>query len=172
MEFRTYQKEIIDIIDNLNSESYLVQLATGLGTTVTFANIKRKGRVLVLAHREELVIQPIKYYDLSVGIEMRELKSNGEVVVIVSVQSLVRRLNRFNKNDFDMIITDECHHSIAKSYRKIYEYFNNRLHISFTVTPNRGDGKSIDGIFDEYIEKNEDNVLFEDYLKVRDVLVG
>jgi superfamily II DNA or RNA helicase len=45
MELRPYQKEIIDIIDNLNNGSYLVQLATGLGKTVTFANIKRKGRV-------------------------------------------------------------------------------------------------------------------------------
>ena len=118
MELRSYQKEIIDIIDNLNSGSYLVQLATGLGKTVTFANIKRKGRVLVLAHREELVTQPIKYYDIPVGIEMRELKSKGEEVVIASVQSLVRRLNKFNKDDFDMIITDECHHSIAKPHKK------------------------------------------------------
>ena len=99
MELRPYQKEIIDIIDNLNSGSYLVQLATGLGKTVTFANIKRKGRVLVLAHREELVTQPIKYYDIPVGIEMRELKSKGEEVVIASVQSLVRRLNKFKNND-------------------------------------------------------------------------
>lgn len=155
MELRPYQKEIIDIIDNLNSGSYLVQLATGLGKTVTFANIKRKGRVLVLAHREELVTQPIKYYDIPVGIEMRELKSKGEEVVIASVQSLVRRLNKFNKDDFDMIITDECHHSIAKSYRKIYEYFNYRLHIGFTATPNRGDGKSLDGIFDSIIYEKD-----------------
>ncbi|MBQ8998597.1 MAG: DEAD/DEAH box helicase [Clostridium sp.] len=155
MELRPYQKEIIDIIDNLNSGSYLVQLATGLGKTVTFANIKRKGRVLVLAHREELVTQPIKYYDVPVGIEMRELKSKGEEVVIASVQSLVRRLNKFNKDDFDMIITDECHHSIAKSYRKIYDYFNYRLHIGFTATPNRGDGKSLDGIFDSIIYEKD-----------------
>lgn len=36
---------------------------------------------------------------------MRELKSKGEEVVIASVQSLVLRLNKFNKNDFYMIIT-------------------------------------------------------------------
>ena len=56
MELRPYQKEIIDIIDNLNSGSYLVQLATGLGKTVTFANIKRKGRVLVLTEGGKSVI--------------------------------------------------------------------------------------------------------------------
>lgn len=155
MELRSYQKEIINIIDNLDKGNYLVQMATGLGKTVTFANIKRKGRVLILAHREELITQPIKYYDIPVGIEMRESKSHGEEVVIASVQSLVHRLNKFNKDDFDMIITDECHHSIAKSYRKIYEYFNYRLHIGFTATPNRGDGKSLDEVFDSIIYEKD-----------------
>lgn len=155
MELRPYQKEIIEIIENLDSGNYLVQMATGLGKTVTFANIKRSGRVLVLAHREELVTQPIKYYDIPVGIEMRGLTSNGEEIVIASVQSLVRRLNKFNKNDFDIIITDECHHSIAKSYKKIYDYFDYRLHIGFTATPSRGDGKSLDGVFDSIIYEKD-----------------
>ena len=151
VELREYQKEAINIIDNLERGSYLVQMATGLGKTVTFANIKRKGRVLVLAHREELVMQTIKYYDVPVGIEMAGHKSNGEEVVIASVQSLVRRLNRFKPGDFDMIITDECHHSAAKSYKKIYEYFKPRLHIGFTATPNRGDGARLDSVFEKII---------------------
>ena len=55
--------------------------------------------------------QPIKYYDCPVGIEMANHKSNGEEVIIASVQSLGNRLNKFKPNDFDMIITDEAHHA-------------------------------------------------------------
>ena len=139
LELRDYQKECIDLIDNLDPGSYLIQMATGCGKTATFTNIKRKGRVLVLAHREELVTQPIKYYDCPVGIEMANRKSNNEPVVIASVMSLTHRLDKFKPDDFDMIITDEAHHAAAGSYRKIYEYFKPRLHLGFTATPNRGD---------------------------------
>ena len=122
LELRDYQKECLDLIDNLQPGSYLIQMATGCGKTATFTNIKRKGRVLVLAHREELVTQPIKYYDCPVGIEMANSKSHGEPVVIASVQSIVHRLEKFKPTEFDTIITDEAHHAAATSYRKVYEY--------------------------------------------------
>ena len=61
MELRPYQQECIDAILAQPPGSYLAQMATGLGKTVTFANIPRKGRVLLLSHREELVEQPRKY---------------------------------------------------------------------------------------------------------------
>lgn len=148
---RDYQQECHDIIETLDPGSYLIQMATGLGKTATFTTLKRKGRVLVLAHREELVTQPIKYYDCPVGIEMANHKSNGEEVVIASVQSIIHRLDKFKPDDFDMIITDEAHHAAAKSYRKIYEYFRPRLHLGFTATPNRGDNVRLDDIYQDII---------------------
>ena len=148
---RDYQEECNELIDNLEPGSYLIQMATGLGKTATFTSIKRKGRVLVLAHREELVTQPIKYYDCPVGIEMANRKSNGEPVVIASVQSIIHRLENFKTDDFDLIITDEAHHAAAKSYRKIYEYFKPRLHLGFTATPNRGDNVRLDDIYQDII---------------------
>ncbi len=151
MDLRPYQKECIETILAQPPGSYLTQMATGLGKTVTFANIPRQGRVLILSHREELVEQPRKYYDCSYGIERGAEKSHGEEVVSASVQSLVRRLDRFEPDEFDMIITDECHHAAAGSYRKIYEHFTPRLHIGFTATPNRGDKVRLDGIFEKII---------------------
>lgn len=148
---RDYQQECHDLIETLDPGSYLIQMATGLGKTATFTTLKRKGRVLVLAHREELVTQPIKYYDCPVGIEMANHKSNGEEVVIASVQSIIHRLDKFKPDDFDMIITDEAHHAAAKSYRKIYEYFRPRLHLGFTATPNRGDNVRLDDIYQDII---------------------
>ena len=106
MQLRPYQQECIDVIQKQPPGSYLVQLPTGAGKTVVFTSIPRQGRVLVLAHREELVRQPAKYYDCPVGFEIAKDKSSGEEVVIASVQSLVRRLDKFAPDDFDMIITD------------------------------------------------------------------
>ena len=108
MELRPYQQECIDTIESQPPGAYLCQMATGTGKTCTFANIPRQGRVLVLAHREELVRQPAKYYDCPVGFEIAAEKSHGEEVVIASVQSMVHRLDRFSPDEFDMIITDEC----------------------------------------------------------------
>lgn len=151
MQLRPYQRECIDIVDNILPGAYMIQMATGLGKTVTFANIRRKGRTLILSHREELVSQPEKYYDCSFGIEQGKRQSNGEDVVSASVQSIIRRLQRFDPNEFDMIICDECHHAAAKTYQKILSYFNYRLLLGFTATPNRSDRARLDNVFSDII---------------------
>ena len=151
IELRPYQKDCVDVINNMQSGSALVSMATGLGKTVVFSHIKRKGRVLIISHREELVHQPIKYYDCKCGVEQGAETSNGEEVVSASVQSLIRRLDKFKPDDFDLIITDEAHHAAAPSYKKIYDYFNPRVHVGFTATPNRGDKVRLDDVFDRII---------------------
>ena len=68
MELRPYQQDCISTIETQPPGSYLVQMATGLGKTVTFANLPRHGeRMLILSHREELVEQPRKYFDCTYG---------------------------------------------------------------------------------------------------------
>lgn len=118
IQLRDYQQECVDIINNTESGSYLVAVATGLGKTVIFSHIARRGRMLILSHREELVWQPKKYFDCSYGVEKADIHSNGEEVVSASVQSLVRRLDSFSPDDFDIIITDEAHHAVAPTYKK------------------------------------------------------
>lgn len=151
MKLRNYQKECIDKINMLDTGNYLVQMATGLGKTVTFANIERHGRVLILSHREELVSQPRKYYDCTFGIEQGKHHSNNEEVVSASVQTIVRRLKNFKPDDFDIIICDEAHHAAANTYRKIFGYFKPRLLLGFTATPNRSDGVRLNDVFSEII---------------------
>lgn len=155
MNLRDYQKECINVINHLPPGAYLSQMATGLGKTVTFANIKRKGRVLILSHREELVNQPKKYYDCTFGIEQGKHHSDGEEVVSASVQTIVRRLEKFRPDDFDIIICDEAHHAAAKSYKKIFSYFRPRLLLGFTATPNRADGTRLNDVFSKIIFKRD-----------------
>jgi len=126
-------------------------MATGLGKSFTFSQVPRRGRMLILSHRDELVHQPQKYFDCSFGVEQAEETSHGEEVVSASVQTLVRRLDKFSPFDFDVIITDEAHHAIAPTYRKIYDYFKPRLHLGFTATPNRNDGVGLQAIYQDII---------------------
>ncbi len=155
MELRDYQKECVDIINGLDPGSYLVVMATGLGKTVTFSRINRRGRVLILSHREELVYQPKKYYDCSYGVEIQKETSHGEEIVSASVFTLIRRLDRFKPEDFDIIITDEAHHAVAPSYQKVYAYFRPRLHLGFTATPNRADNVKLGNVYSKIIfERN------------------
>lgn len=128
-----------------------MQMATGLGKTVTFANLPRQGRVLLLSHREELVEQPRKYYACSFGAERAASRSHGEDVVSASVQTLVRRLDRFAPDEFDVVIVDEAHHAAARTYRKILSHFRPRLTLGFTATPNRGDKVRLDDVFSKII---------------------
>lgn len=151
---RPYQQQCVDIIDALpDGSSVLAQMATGLGKTVTFANLNRRGRrLLILSHREELVRQPLKYFECSTGVEMATEHSTPlDEVVSASVQTLTRRLDRFAPDSFDIIVTDEAHHAAAQSYRRIYQYFRPRIHVGFTATPGRGDKVRLDDIFSDII---------------------
>ena len=153
IQLRPYQEEALASIPDAGA--FLICMAVGLGKTVTFSRIPRRGRMLILSHRDELVHQPEKYFDCSFGVEQGSETSHGEEVISASVQSLVRRLDKFQPEDFDVLITDECHHSTATTYRKIYDYFKPRLHIGFTATPNRNDGVGLKAIFGDIIyERN------------------
>lgn len=152
MELRPYQNECIETIEGQPPGAYLVQMATGMGKTVTFANIPRHGnRMLILSHREELVEQPRKYFDCSYGVERAQSHSRGEEVVSASVQTLVRRLDHFDPHDFGLIICDEAHHAAASTYRKIFDYFQPEKLIGFTATVNRGDKVRLDTVFSKII---------------------
>lgn len=154
MELRDYQRDCIQTIEAQPPGAYLVQMATGLGKTMTFANLPRHGeRMLILSHREELVEQPRKYFPFpcTYGVERASQHSCGEEVVSASVQSIVRRLDRFDPEDFRLIVCDEAHHAAAGTYRKIFDYFRPEKLIGFTATPNRGDRVRLDDVFQKIV---------------------
>lgn len=152
-QLRPYQEECLASIPDAGA--FLICMSTGLGKSLTFSRVPRRGRMLILSHRDELVHQPEKYFDCSFGVEQGAETSHGEEVVSASVQSLVRRLHKFKPDDFDVLITDECHHASAPTYRKIFDYFKPRLHLGFTATPNRNDGVGLKAIYQDIIfERN------------------
>ena len=109
---RPYQQECLDIIQEKGPGRYLCKLATGLGKTAIFTHVPRDGRMLILSHREELVHQPLQWYegtDIRTGVERAgEHAMPGDEVVSASVQTMVRRKERYPRDHFDTIIVDEC----------------------------------------------------------------
>jgi len=158
----------------------LIHLPTGTGKTVIFSKLKQaheiKKRMLVLAHREELIEQactklsaetglPIdREGKLSIGVEKANDRSRqGNPIVVAGVQTLAYnhgarlKSGRFNPSDFGLIICDEAHHSTAKSYRAIFDHFrlfepeNECLLVGVTATPKRADGVGLGNIYKEIV---------------------
>lgn len=113
----------------------LVALPTGAGKTHgVIAQVVRLSakRVLVVAHREELLDQAadsIRLWNpgVSVGIEQADRKAEGCQVIVASVQTLVasncRRLESLPPADFSAVIVDEAHHATANSYLYVLGHF-------------------------------------------------
>lgn len=156
IKLRDYQIDCLNKINELDTGSYLINIATGLGKTVIFTNYINSisGKVLIVSHREELVKQPLKYINRSKSIEMGKLKGDLETeVVSTCIASMSRRFKKYPRNHFDVIIWDEAHHCPASSYVKLFNYFQPRLNLGFTATPNRNDKVRLDKFFDKIIFK-------------------
>ncbi len=164
MELRPYQQEAKDRIfeewDSGHNKTLLV-LPTGCGKTIVFAKVTEEcvrigGRVLILAHRGELLDQAedkiFKVTGLRCAVEKAEESCVGSWyrVVVGSVQTLMRekRLARFSPDFFDYIIIDEAHHALSESYQKIINHFSGAKLLGVTATPDRGDMKDLGQVFE------------------------
>lgn len=164
MELRPYQQEAKDAIfeqwDNGVKKTLLV-LPTGCGKTVVFAKVtedcvRQGNRVLILAHRGELLDQAadklMKTTGLGCALEKAENTCLGSWfrVVIGSVQTLMRqkRLDQFPEDFFDTIIIDEAHHCISDSYQKVLQHFPDAQILGVTATPDRGDMQNLGQFFE------------------------
>ena len=134
--------------------SCLGVLPTGGGKTVCFNEVIRrcalKGyRVLVLAHREELILQAQeklwKSHKLIGGIIMSGYKSDYSLPVqIASIQTLIKRPM---PKDIQVVIVDEAHHATAETYKTIIANYPNAKILGVTATPVRSSGEGFDHIF-------------------------
>ena len=160
LPLRPYQQECLDAIEAHGPGRWLCQLATGLGKTVIFASIPRHGSTLILSHRQELVMQPIRYFDCPTAVEMGKSRASSlgrpaAPVTSASIQTMARRLDCYDPDAFRTIIVDEAHHAASPTYRKVLDYFRPSRLLGFTATPNRADGLGLEAVFDEIIFKKD-----------------
>lgn len=154
-----------EILEQLEVERFihnrfrnLVVAATGTGKTVIsafdykkFKKENKSAKLLFLAHRKEILEQALSTFQ---GIlrdnNFGELWVDGKTptnyeYVFASIQTLNNRLENIelSKEFFDYIIIDECHHLTASSYRSIINFFNPKVLLGLTATPERMDGGDI-----------------------------
>ena len=160
----SYQQEILDKLEaERKVRGYtrnLVVAATGTGKTVISAldykrfrkqNPDKPCRLLFVAHREEILKQSLYTFravlkDANFG-EMFVGNYKPE-----SIDNLFISIQTFNSQDFtaktaqdfyDYIIVDEFHHAAAPTYQKLLAYYQPRILLGLTATPERMDGKSV-----------------------------
>ena len=160
----SYQQEILDKLEAERTvRGYtrnLVVAATGTGKTVISAldykrfrkqNPDKPCRLLFVAHREEILKQSL--YTFRAVLKDANF---GELFVgnykPESIDNLFLSIQTFNSQSFtektspdfyDYIIVDEFHHAAAPTYQKLLSYYQPRILLGLTATPERMDGKSI-----------------------------
>jgi len=184
LTLRPYQKECLARISEYYEKGVrrqLVSAATGSGKTVIFAHLIRNKqyRSLVLVHTNELLQQAcdkIKMIcpSLEVGVINAAHKEFDKPVVVASIQAARQpeTLKQLQKQNFTLIIADECHRFGADSPRMIIDALGfskdkigEKLLVGFSATPFRTDNKGLGEVFDAIVyEKGIKELVNDGYL--------
>ncbi len=164
---RPYQRDCIKAINSgLNKNAaVLIQIPTGGGKTLIFNTfaldaVMDNRRALILVHREELLSQTIEKYSMIGGdkndtgvIKQGRLEFNK--LTVGMIQTVYKQLNKINLKEFDTVIVDEAHHSMASTWRTVIEHFKraDKKILGVTATPFRTDKQELKEIYDELVFK-------------------
>ena len=153
LELKEHQKEALQSLADMRARKETIALlyhATGTGKTVTAVSDAKRcgGRVLFLAHTQELVNQAAETFErlwpeVTVGKFMESVKESTVHVVCGSIQSVALHLDNFKDTDFDYMIIDEAHHASADTYQKVLAYFKPVFTLGLTATPERTDDNQV-----------------------------
>jgi len=144
-----YQEKLVDRARESiakGSKGVLIQSPPGSGKSVIIASVAKaatdkKNHVLFIVHRRELVEQ-IKDSFSKQGVDK-------QYSTVMTVGRVANRLHQLPKPS--IIITDETHHSRAKTYRRIYDHYSDAFRLGFTATPWRMSGKGFTDVYDDMI---------------------
>lgn len=148
---RDYQEELLNGVYSSMSKgnkNIMVQSPAGSGKSVTMSEVARRAthkgnRVLFIVHRRELVSQ-IKGTFIANDVDMN-------LCHVGMVQTVANRIKTNNEPTPAIILVDEAHHSLAKTYTNIFEHFPNAYVYGFTATPWRMSNKGFTDVFEELI---------------------
>ena len=154
------------MLDRLQMEwgrhrSVMVQMPTGTGKTVLMAEVIREFRiknlelrVLIVAHRRELIEQ-IRQTISDFGIEKEKVR-------VESIQKISKADCKSTSTDAStdastpwkpsLVIVDEAHHALAKTYRRLWEWWPEAKFLGLTATPCRLNGAAFTDLFDVLLQ--------------------
>ena len=155
-----YQEDMKERIEKTLSlhRSVMAQMPTGTGKTYlltavidSFVSNNPKEKVWIVAHRRELVSQidetVRKFHSYSASNTSSLLSS----VKAMSIQWLMRHYDEIEEEP-GMIVIDEAHHALAKTYKEMWERFPNAKFLGLTATPCRLNGKGFTDLFDVLVQ--------------------
>lgn len=148
-KLRDYQAEIINKIQNsmlTGHRRIIVQSPPRTGKTVVMSEIARRAtvknrRVLFLIHRKEVLEQA--------NATFKEQGVDFDLLTSGMVQTLTRRVDKLDAPH--IILVDEAHHVLSKSYRRILDKFKDAYVLLFTATPVRLGREQLDQVADDIV---------------------
>lgn len=164
MQLRPYQEDVFARARaeiRAGRKRFICVMPTASGKTVTFCAlismaVAKGSRVLVIAHRKELVTQASEKLD-RFGVPHGVVMANHPrwqphmPVQVASRDTLVARLNKpgFNIGEFQILIPDEAHHFSCESSMKIVRRWPDAVMVGWTATPARKDNRPLGIKFDD-----------------------
>lgn len=154
IQLRLYQQLLYDeILENLDVRRLLVQAECGFGKSILIGklanNLQSSGRVLILTHRVELLIQNHEWLD-NAGVLTSKFNTvrYDSKIVISMVETINARIKTYGikyLGEFETILCDEAH---LDYFKKVYDQYNPKRLIGFTATPmtNKRESKTVDGV--------------------------
>lgn len=163
MKLRNYQERAIADVRACYQQGRrapVLILPTGAGKTVVASEIirltvARGGRVLFLVHRQELLSQSVSKLETAGITDLRIIQAGTDLgsrmapVAVASIPTLTRWTER--QPQASLVVVDECHHVVAKTWRKLADHYSSALLLGLTATPQRADGRSIGDVFDSIV---------------------
>jgi len=130
-------------------------LPTGGGKTIVFSHLAKTflpRKTLILAHRDELIDQAIQKLHAATGVFAQKEKAEWKAslsaeVVVASIQTMQRRLDKWPSDHFGLVVADEAHHAISQSWQQVLSHFSGAKVLGVTATPDRGDKKNLGKYF-------------------------
>jgi len=160
LKLRLYQEYLIEgVRDEFRQgrRRTCVVAPCGAGKTIIMAwmaaqSVVRSQQVLFIVHRQELVEQSsITFSVLNIqhGIIAAKYPMTDSIINIGMIQTVIRRLDKIKTPN--LIIIDECHHVLSKTYLKLIETFPNAYVIGLTATPARMGGQGLGEVFQSLV---------------------
>jgi len=154
-------RSLHDLIENGKNKALLIS-ATGTGKTYASAfglRNEKPNKILFIVHREQIAKQALDSYKKvfgssgSYGLISGSHRNFDSMFVFSTMQMMAKEIVRkkFSPNEFDYIVIDEVHRAGAESYQRIMDYFEPKLWLGMTASPERPDGYDIYSLFDHNI---------------------
>lgn len=140
-----YQKDMLRQIEDafVTHQSVMVQMPTGTGKTVLISEVvKREERrvknpcVWIVVHRRELVEQIKETLERRLGTSLDAEREKSSVIEVFSIQWLTRHYQELEERP-SLIVIDEAHHAVAKTYEEVMNAYPNAKKLGVTATPCR-----------------------------------